>query len=206
MMGMIGAYSIKINTCNATVNISCLNISTVPAITTAQYAYMYLGSDGNIYLTNDTAYVYTNMSYFNVTYFNITYTNYTNITYVYNLTNGSTLQVVQNFTANDSAIEVWLTGTNFRATFYNKTQADNLFALKSDYATKAELNVVDAKYAAAVLTTTFITDNGTVINSTYIANHVYNEGDFSIIWKIMIIASLILIILLFFFIMRQSSP
>jgi hypothetical protein len=92
--------------------------------------------------------------------------------------------------------------------FYNKTQADNIFSLKGDYATKAELNNVDIKYAPLLTTYNFVTSNGTIINSTTIANHVYdNENEFTIIWKILIISSLVLIALLFIFMAKTMfSP
>jgi hypothetical protein len=201
LINLANAYSVKINVCNSTLNTSCLEITSVSAITTAPYSYIYLGPDGNIYLTNDTSFNYVNAT-------NITYImNYNNVTNFYNMSNGSDLIVVQNFTANDSLIEAWLLQTNLSKYFYNRTFADSIFALKGDYATKTELNSIDVKYAAAI-TTNFITTNGTTINSTVVADYVINDkDDFTMVWKIILISSFVLTLLLFVMIIRMTvSP
>lgn len=214
----ISAYTIRIPVCNSnsTINDTCLNYSYVGAVTNAPKAIMYLGDDGNLYLTNDTQIQYT--MYNNYTNYTNIYnvTNVTNIThvsnyYVYNFTNGtaSNITIVQNFTANDSIIRAWVSSLNlsiFNSTMYNKSEADSIFAFKGDlsniqnalanYATKQDILLLDSKIAqssASILNFSGI--NGS-INLKALQEHVDNNtGDFNMTWKVVIVINCILLLL-----------
>ena len=210
--GTLG-YSIKIPVCNSTLNDSCITYSNVAAIASAPLASMYLGADGNIYLTNDTL--------SNYTIYSPVFYNYTNITqnityyYSYNLTNGSNLTIYQNVTANDTMLRTWIATLNltFNQSGYNRTEADSLFASKIDlanlqnalvnYASKNDLNTLNAKFSP-LLYINFTGTNGSSINLKAIQDHVDNStGDFNMTWKVIIIINCFLVVVVILLVARS---
>lgn len=218
----ISAYTIKIPVCtsSSTINDTCLNYSYVGAITNAPKAIMYLGDDGNLYLTNDTQVQYTIVN---------NYTNYTNVYnvtnvtqlvsnyYSYNLTNGSNITIFQNFTANDSIIRTWISSLNlsiFNNTIYNKSDADSIFAFKGDlvnlqnalanYATKNDISILDSKITQSSLSSLNLSGINGSINLKAIQDHIDNStGDFSMTWKVIIIINCVLIVILILLIAKN---
>jgi len=191
------SYTLKFPLCNSssTINDSCINYITATAITNAPQAIMFLGQDGNIYLTNDTQIAYTIVN--NIT--NIT-NNITN-NYYYNATNGSDIIVVHNITANETYLKSWINSLNITSIFnfsgYNKSEIDVLLASKIDttslqtalanYATQTQLNNLNI----------VLNPNGTPINFTALQEYYENkDGDFSMTWKIIIIINCFLIVIL----------
>lgn len=221
LMTQVSAYTVQIPVCNASISTSCVNITYVGAITNAPRAIMYLGSDGNLYLTNDTTIQYTIVNnYTSPTYYNITNITTQNVTnyYSYNLTNGSNLTIIQNFTANDSIIQAWVNNLNlsnvavltmFNRTYYTKIDSNSIFASKNDltalqnvltsYATKGEINNLDIKY-----TPLLAGPNGTVANYTALVEKIENNsGGFSLTWKIILIINGILTLLLLIMVVKN---
>jgi hypothetical protein len=207
-------YTIKIPVCTSNLTADCINYTHVSAITNAPRAIMYLGEDGNLYLTNDTQIQYTIVNNYTTTNYTTVY-NVTNVSqfynvtnyYSYNLTNGSNMTIIQNITANDSVIKEYLEKFNlslFNGTIYNKTEADSVFAFKGDLsniqnsmATKAELGMIDNKYSP-LLALSFAGPNGSLINLTSLSQKVDENTDsgFSITWKVIIVINCILLLLI----------
>lgn len=219
------AYTLKFPLCSPPIiNNSCINYTIAQAVTNAPSAIMYFGQDGNLYLTNDTLIQYTVIN--NITYPTYQTINTTNITYIYNYnaTNGSVINVTiyQNITANETYLRQWLASINFsnassnisslfNISGYNRAEAEAAFAFKSEltnlqngvsntFATKVEMNNLDAKYAALL-----IGQNGTVTNFTALAEKIENNtsGEFSITWEIIIIINSILAVCIILFLVRS---
>lgn len=195
------AYTLQIPLCNATTNTSCINSTSVaPVINNSNGIYF---RDGFLYLTNDT----------NITH-NITYVTYnvTNITvYSYNISNGSTLNIYQNVTGNDTIIRDWvnakLNATLFNMSFYNKTDADINFAFKTELAAlRTEITNALTAYSTKVdLDTRYgplLTLNSSALNQTAIDD--LNEDKFTLTWKIVLIIDCVLTVLLLIGLMRLT--
>ena len=179
---------------------------------------IYLGQDGNLYLTNDTSMNFSNN--YNATFITYQVTNITNVTYIYsyNATNGSTINVtiLQNVTANETYLRQWIASLNissfFNYTGYNKSDADSIFASKSDLnniqnslglATKIDLNTFEAKLNP--LLSLNVINNGTTINLTALADHVENTkgDDFNMFWKVIVIINIVLVVIVMLVLIRN---
>ena len=222
-VNFILGYTIKIPVCNSTINNSnntnsCINYTTVSAVTNAPPAMIYLGQDGNLYLTNDTSMNFSNN--YNATFITYQVTNITNVTYIYsyNATNGSTINVtiLQNVTANETYLRQWIASLNissfFNYTGYNKSDADSIFASKSDLnniqnslglATKIDLNSFEARLSP--LLSLNVINNGTTINLTALADHVENTkgDDFNMFWKVIVIINIVLVVIVMLVLIRN---
>jgi hypothetical protein len=204
LLNGISAYTFKIPVCNDTVNTSCINYTAITPITNAPINSVMFFRDGNLYLTNDTTFTYTIVN--NIT--NITQ-NITNI-YSYNATNGSDITVVQNITANESIIRDWvvtkLTTTFSNMTFYNKSEADNLFAFKT------EMNNVKTEITNMLLSYPSITDMNNkygyllVINTSGANGTIQLTEDvgsgMGMTWKVIIIINIVISVLLMIVIVK----
>jgi hypothetical protein len=202
------AYTFQIPLCNSTVNTSCINLNTITPVTNAPINGIMYWRDGNLYLTNDTVINYTIINNItNITYqnniTNITYQTTNVTTYVYNISNGSSLIVYQNITANDSIIRDWINSklnSSFSNTsllnFYNKTDAEITFALKTElielrsnlvnYATKADVD----KYGRLLV----IDTSG--LNETLNLQELVDNNGLSMTWMIIIIVNCVLVVVL----------
>jgi hypothetical protein len=203
------AYTYQIPLCSSTINSSCINFTSVGAITNGPINGIMFWKDGYLYLTNDTLTNYTSNTY-------ITY-NITNITYVtnsYNLTNGSNITIIQNITANDTLVQQWISSLNLSNNWSslgiytkNETQAalnaelSSVQSLLANYATKADLdalnNALNIKYGY------LLAINSTGINGTINLNEINNGTEFSMTWKVIIVINCILIVILIIFIVRN---
>jgi len=209
LLSGISAYTFQLPLCNATINTSCINYTSVGAITNAPINGIMFFRDGNLYLTNDTIINYTVTN--NITVNNITQ-NITHI-YNYNATNGSSITVVQNITANESIIRDWvaakLTTTFSNITFYNRSDADITFAFKSDVTNlRTEITNMLLNYPS-------ITDmnnkygyllviNTTGVNGTIQLTEDMGDG-MSTTWKVIVIINCVLIVLLMIIIIKMMS-
>lgn len=194
----VTAYSYKIPVCNATsYNNSCLNVTSVGAITNAPNSMIYY-QDGNIYLTNDTIpnihaiYNYTMINVTNISYNNITMINFTNISYY----NGTILNYTYNYSYGSSNT---INKSEFDNIYANQSQLTNLInSLPTTYSTKTDLINLEAR-----ITNLNSISNLSSLNMTRINEHL-DSGDFSGSWKIAIVIEGILIVLLILFAMRMS--
>jgi hypothetical protein len=203
-IGLVSAYSFQIPICNPpSINISCIELTSIPSITTAPLNGIMYWKDGYLYLTNETVisygsinntYTYNNTIYTNVSYF-----------YSYNLTNGSTLIITQNVTANDSIIRDWVNNkinvTLNNITYYNKNEADAKFVFRTEFdelkntlSTYSTISNLDSRYGYLLA----INGSG-IVNGTINSG---NEGNFSTIWKVIIIILCVLVVILLFAIIR----
>lgn len=187
------AYSFQIPLCNSTVNVSCINYTSIAPITNAPLNEIIYWRDGYLYLTNDTNITHNNYTN-NITYTNISYF------YIYNATNGSSITVIQNFTANESIVREWLiTKLNsmfHNMTVYNRSEADTTFAFRTEldgvrnslvnYATVNDLN---ARYGY------LLAINASGINGSINSSDSVNQ-DIGLVWKIIIIVNCVLIVIL----------
>jgi hypothetical protein len=199
----ISAYTFQIPLCNPPImNTSCINYTSVSPITNAPVNGIMYSKDGYLYLTNETPVNYTIYN----NYTNITY-NVTNVTiYSYNISNGSSLTIIQNITANDSIIRDWI-NSKFNTTIYNKSEANDTFAFRIElnelrnnlvnYAAKTDLNVLDSKYNY------LLAINATGINGTISLNDLNNKDGLSMTWKIIIIINCLLIVILIFVVIKN---
>lgn len=208
----IMAYTFQIPLCNSSINSSCINLTSVASITNAPINGIMFWKDGNLYLTNDTSFNYTvyNNTVYNVT--NITYQTI-NATYIYNITNGSNVTIIQNITANDSIIRDWinskLNNTFFNGSIYNKSDAEITFALKTElnelktsianYATKNEMTSLDSKYAY------LLAINGSGLNGSININELSNDNGISTTWMVIIIINCVLTVILIIVMIRIMS-
>jgi hypothetical protein len=203
MLNGILAYTLQISLCNPpTINESCINYTSISPVTNAPVNGIMYWKDGYLYLTNETPINYTINNNYNVT--NITF-QITNIT-TYNLSNGSSLTIIQNITANDSIIQNWVNSKLSNITVYNRSDANTTFAFRteltdlintlSSYATKNDLTNFDAKYGY------LLAINSSGINGTINLNETGNE-EFSLTWKVIVIIDCILTIILIIFIVRS---
>lgn len=205
------AYSYKLQICNPPIlNTSCIDSTSVLPITNAPSAIMFIGPDGNLYITNDTPIQYGN-NITNVTNIYVTNVTYTNVTYSYNLSNGTNITIIQNITANDTLVQQWLSSLNLSSLnssvfnwsslgIYTKNDTDNALNteltsvqnLLTNYASKNDLTTLDSKYKY-LLAISPSGINGSV-DLTGLVNG--NSGDFSMTWKVIIIIDIIITILL----------
>jgi hypothetical protein len=199
MLNGIFAYTYQIPLCNSSINDSCLNFTSVGPITDGPINGIIFWKDGYLYLTNETIINHT-INYYNMT--NVTYQNITNVTtnYYYNISNGSSLTIIQNVTANDSLIKEWM-NSKMNLSFYNKSDAEITFAFKtelnelkntlSSYAAKTELD----KYGYLLAINASDVINGTIGNK--------NDINFNLTWEVIIIINCILTVILIIFIIRS---
>jgi hypothetical protein len=196
------AYSFQFPLCNPPIiNNSCINYTAVAAITNAPINSVMYWRDGYLYLTNETAIVYNTTHITNITY--------TNVSYFYNISNGSSVTVIQNITANESIVREWLVAklnsTFYNMTFYNRTEADGLFAFKSEisevrnrfvgYVTTADL---DTRYGY------LLSINSTGINGSVNLSDIADSG-FTTTWKVIVIINSIMIVILVIGLVRVLS-
>lgn len=201
----IVAYTFQIPLCNSSsLDDTCINFTSTSSITNAPINGIMFWRDGYLYLTNDTSINYTvyNNTVYNIT--NVTYQTI-NATYIYNISNGSTLTIIQNVTVNESIIKDFinskLNNSFFNGSFYNKSETDSIFALKTEindlknqfanYASKNDITSLDAKYGY-LLAINASGINGSSIN----LNELSQDNGLSMTWKVIIIINSIFILVL----------
>jgi len=189
IINAVSAYSFQVPVCNSTINDSCINFVSTAPITTAPTNGLVYWKDGYLYFTNETPIDSINNTYI-YTYNNTIYTGVS-----YNISNGSTITIIQNITANDTIIRNWVY-SQLNSTFYNKSEADIAFvprtefnplrdSLPTTYVTITDLN---SKYSYLL-----------AINGSEIINGTISSGDgekLTITWKIIIIINCVLIVIL----------
>lgn len=200
----VSAYSIQIPVCNNNLTLNCINYSNVTSINNASHAVLFVGEDGNLYLTNETPpYV--------ATIYNYTSYNVTNVTYHYYNTSNGSISVYYNVTANETQVKEWLEKLYKNlSNIYNKTDVEEVFVNKS---------LFNESYHELKNITTHLYDYINNVNMTLVNNQMGNisfnvseindfledNSKFTLFWKFVIIINIFLLMVVIAMLIRMVS-